>query len=156
MSLGNILGTTDPERKLLKLRWMKRILEELGFSGNHIKSPSVIIVTLSFSKRDSTLSSIHFTLCSVYKSIPYFSITLFVTPIYFLTAPGDTVKVRLPPQNGRLSCHEFPKRRVASFFATLAMHVPVRGIRLYDALHFTQRIFCLVKATRLPLMSLRK
>ena len=129
----------------------------VGILGDHMKSPSVIIVTLSFSKRDSTLSSIHFTLCSVYKSIPYFSITLFVTPIYFLTAPGDTVKVRLPPQNGRLSMFdEFPRRRVASFFATLAIHVPVKGIRLYDALHFTQRIFCLVKATRLPLMSLRK
>ncbi len=31
--VGKFSGATDPERKLLKLRWMKRILEELGFSG---------------------------------------------------------------------------------------------------------------------------
>ena len=31
--VGKFSGATDPEKKLLKLRWMKRILEELGFSG---------------------------------------------------------------------------------------------------------------------------
>ena len=31
--VGRFSGTTEPKRKLLKLRWMKRILEELGFSG---------------------------------------------------------------------------------------------------------------------------
>ena len=30
--VGRFSGVTDPERKIRKLRWMKKILNELGFS----------------------------------------------------------------------------------------------------------------------------
>ena len=63
--VGRWSGTTEKEKKLVKLQWMKTILQALEFTTDYRKSSRVITVTLSLLNNESTLSDIHPTRCLV-------------------------------------------------------------------------------------------